>query len=363
MSKGRIGLNCRFRIGSLCIFATVACSEAKQSTSSDTGGALVYNTTLTVDDSTSVSSSSSALGVSSKLNLTSLKVPIAEISFFDEKESREYSVYTCNTKAESCYVDLVSADKSDVLKAAQVSETILAERNYTRAKIRHCHAKTSLTEVTYKLTGSVELGGATYYTNAVNGLSLTGPAEEIDLIFGTCREGSSSFTFAEAFPYKGSLGKVEFKLKYDLVGPVAASVGGDSSIWTDSGCSGSATVPHVCIYPNMFNFRLDTTMPGFERYFINKFLLLDLHLDGNKVKSGFLRPYFASTTKRYDVSMDGYGVEVFGTHDDGTLSLIARSKTSGATAFTFGRFKRAAHSGLLMFKGDTPDGYKAEQIK
>lgn len=208
----------------------------------------------------------------STVNMESFKVPIHRVNLVAGFSGTAYSeaspaFYTCpGTTDAECYVDLAESENIDnLLKSSGPGEVKMDRpKVYNGAAVEFCSDSTAgNNNRTFEmlLKGSVVLGEETYYTNAVSGLSLSAPAEEVK-VSAPCG-GQTTYT---AEPV--TLGPDNPVSLVVYVEPAGALLATNFKTLVNSNCAGGESLAICASRPSIF-VAVSETKPKVERYLLN----------------------------------------------------------------------------------------------
>ncbi len=293
-------------------------------------------------------------------NIESYKVPVSRINLVSGLSGSGYgqaspNFYACPfaTDAE-CAVDLTNASAlQNLLKGGGESEVTFSDtRTYEGVAIEFCHEHASMNAdgyFTIWVKGSVEIGATTYYTNAQNGLSTTGPSEEVAIksSYGGCGATTSLLQPITVAPGDN----VGIILYGDPTGVVYGSA---DAATNNSSCLTGAGVALCSEFVSVFG-TVDTADPKVERYEMSfdkygKGLMTFLFNSSDAVFGAAVRPIYGASGPAGDAAPTYYFVGIE-TSADGSMTL-KQFKNQNEQEDAIAGFKRQAHTGTMKF----PDG-------
>jgi hypothetical protein len=232
---------------------------------------------------------------SSMVAITSLKIPIKQISLHNAAFDHEADIYLCSGSNEACQVEMAGTAFQDALNA---SARTVEMGQYDYVFVKTCEDS----EGSYRtaVTGSVSLDGKTWFTRPGTVLDTVGPAAAVAITSSGCGR-----TYALPHPVRisDSLGAtVDFKLYFDIQELAYAALGTPKTAmaWTPGNCAGDrpdemapASPPFLCIgYPDVSGI-IDTARAGLERYRINDGATMGLFFTADDMPiGGYTRPFF-----------------------------------------------------------------------
>ncbi len=290
---------------------------------------------------------------SSGVAITSLKVPIKQISLHSAAFDHEADLYICTGSNEACQVEMAGTALQDALNAAP---RMVEMGQYDYVFVKTCEDS----EGRYQsaVTGSVTLDGRTWFTNTTSVLDTAGPAAPVAITSMGCGR-----TYALPHPLRitDSLGaSVDFKLYFDIQELAYAAQGSrkTAQAWNPGNCTGDRPAeidgpspPFLCIgYPEVSGI-IDAAPAVLERYRVNGGATLGLFfMTGDLPLGGYSRsfftegvlanPGFPSVMPLRDVRKNG----------DGTLYVdgfgpAGHAYDTDKSVFRAAAFQRADHSG------------------
>jgi hypothetical protein len=232
---------------------------------------------------------------SSNVSITSLKVPIKQISLHNAAFDHEADIYLCSGSNDDCQVEMAGTAFQDALNAAPRTVEM---GQYDYVFVKTCEDS----EGSYRtaITGSVELDGKTWYTRSGSVLDTVGPAAAVAITSNGCGR-----TYALPHPVRitDSLGAtVDFKLYFDIQELAYAALGSPKTAqaWTPGNCTGdrpsqmeASSPPFLCIgYPDVSGI-IDAAPAVLERYRVNGGATMGLFFasDDSPI-GGYTRQYF-----------------------------------------------------------------------
>jgi len=300
----------------------------------------------------------------SAFSLDYFKVPIRRINlvsglFGTGYTSASPNFYTCDsTKTETeCLVDLSQGITVDNLLTGGTDGGTVAvesEIDYNGVSIEFCPDGSSGATFSARVKGSVKLASTTYYTNAANGLSITGPAEEASIKISCGGVTTPLATAVTLGPDK----TISIVVYADPNGNVFAT---NYKTLANSNCTGEDTLAVCTSYPAIFS-TVDTATPTVERYFLdvqdtkdgNPYadMLLKMVINSSDEPIGIvLQENYVNLTTEKLLHTPLFALTKAEKNADGTYNL--QYSTSGATTLTnlIKNFKRGTATGLKLESG------------
>lgn len=303
----------------------------------------------------------------STFSLESYKVPVSRINLGNNTGSGvsglSPNIYKCPfvTDAE-CLIDLtedISVD--DLLKNNEATEFKLdEEKTYNAVLVEFCHETENSFSALIK--GSVILGTTTYYTNAISGLSATGPSEEISVPIGGTGCGSTtdlttSLTVTPA--EEGKATQINIILYADPNGAVFAT---DQKTLANSSCLGEETLAICSDAVTVFS-TISQLIPTVERYQLKTTgdysdLVLTILFDESDLPFGASLLGLYTNTNETKSLHSGLAAATPSKNTDDTITL----KYSNSDLIT--NFVRGAHDNTVDQATDTiPLNFSAVKLK
>ncbi len=341
--------------------------------------------------------------VTNNVTISSLKFPISRISISDQSRvsnstasgNHSFDVYECSgATPDNCLVDLTGDALTNLLKNATPLKA--SEGTFSSIRIDACNSSNQ--SPTLKLTATAELKTnptdtttTTYYTNAVNGLSATGPAEEVtiptfcggasffllkDLVIGSGKfttaipstsasAGASTSPTPAATPTPAPIltDTIPLQLYFDIAN-VATASGGTSNSGAgkpSNGCFGvDSQHPYICLnFPDVVA-TVDTTVPTVKRFLVQDTgtspifqpMIFGLYFGSDTtVPFGmYSRPYYDGGNRPTTETLIGAAFSPFSKNADETINI-----TTITNWMTIEGFKLATHTGnVVLDKKDDP---------
>ncbi len=292
---------------------------------------------------------------SSGVAITSLKVPIKQISLHNAAFDHEADIYLCSGSNDDCQVEMAGTAFQDALNA---SPRTVEMGQYDYVFVKTCEDS----EGAYRssLTGSVSLDGKTWYTRPGTVLDTAGPAAAVSIASSGCGR-----TYALPHPVRitDSLGAtVDFKLYFDIQELAYAALGTPKTAqaWTPGNCTGdrpdqmaATSAPFLCIgYPDVSGI-IDSAPAALERYRINGGATMGLFFTSDDLPiGGYSRPFFTEgmlSDPGFQAVMPLRDVRK---NADGTLYVdgfgpAGHAYDADKSVFRVPAFQRASHSGTF----------------
>jgi hypothetical protein len=290
---------------------------------------------------------------SSNVAITSLKVPIKQISLHNAAFDHEADIYLCSGSNDACQVEMAGTAFQDALNASP--------RNVEMGQYDYVFVKTCEdSEGAYQtaITGSVALDGKTWYTRPGVVLDTVGPAAAVAITANGCGR-----TYALPHPVRitDSLGAtVDFKLYFDIQEIAYAALGSrkTAQAWTPGNCAGdrpaqtdAPSPPFLCIgYPDVSGI-IDAAPAVLERYRINGGATMGLFFaSGDMPIGGYTRQYFTEGVLSPAGFMAVMPLRDVSKNGDGTLRVDGFGPGGHAydpdlSVFRAAAFRRETHSG------------------
>lgn len=291
---------------------------------------------------------------SSQLAITSLRGPVMGILL--KGPGREtIEVYRCTgALADDCLVELNGPALQDLLNTDPI---VVAPGTYDRVTIEYCRA-----ELKYHayLTGSVSIGGTTYFTRTSGNLGAAGPAEPVPMLYNGC---GSEYAISTPLVVTDTVSiPVVLRLYFDVRDIAYAALGDPTTTSLRvPGCSPVTTVglaPFVCAaYPTVAAVE-GTTPPQVERYRVNGGATIGLMFEAgtDRFIGGYFRKYVVEDLAWNPGFMPDAFVESLTLNTGGTYTL---HQVGGVT---FPAFRRTTHSGTATDQSGNPFAYSAERL-
>jgi hypothetical protein len=290
---------------------------------------------------------------SSGFAITSLKVPIKQISLHNAAFDHEADIYTCSGSSEACQVEMAGTAFQDALNA---SPATVEMGQYDYVFVKTC--EDSEGEYRTAVTGSVELDGKTWYTNTASVLDTTGPAAPVSITSSGC---GRTYALPHPLHITDSLGAtVDFKLYFDIEELAYAALGSrkTSWAWMPGNCTGdrpaetdAASPPFICIgYPDVSGI-IDSAPAVLERYRINNGATVGLFFTADDLPiGGYTRNYFTEGLRASPGFMAVMPLRDVRKNSDGTLYVDGfgpggHAYDADKSVFRAAAFQRANHSG------------------
>lgn len=291
---------------------------------------------------------------SSDVAITSLKVPIKQISLHNAAFDHEADIYLCSGSNEACQVEMAGTAFQDALNA---SARTVEMGQYDFVFVRTC--EDSEGEYRTAITGSVELDGKTWYTRSGTAvLDTVGPAAPVAITSNGCGR-----TYALPHPLRitDSLGaSVDFKLYFDIKELAYAALGSrkTAQAWTPGNCTGdrpaesdAPSPPFLCIgYPDVSGI-IDAAPAALERYRVNGGATLGLFFasDDSPI-GGYTRQFFTEGVLSNPGFMAVMPLRDVRKNADGSLYVDGfgpggHAYDADKSVFRAGTFRRETHAG------------------
>ena len=234
------------------------------------------------------------------VKILSLKIPIGKIGlgYGDGTEgtaagSNSFPVYECpGDTNDECLLDLTTTALENLLKDAPA--LVAPEGTYNKLDISPCVGDAKAESIVVKMKAEATIDGKKYYSNVKDGLSLTGPAEEIEYtnVFGC----SSGFYLVDQLvigdgeyksepvvsddedeeveePVTISTDTIPVKLYFDIASAAYASGGTSNTgaVKPSGNCYGkSMQTPYLCInFPSIAG-TVDDKKPSVKRFLVSE---------------------------------------------------------------------------------------------
>lgn len=308
---------------------------------------------------------------SSDMNVSSLRVPIKQISLHSASFDHEADIYTCRGSNDECLVELAGTAFQDALDAAPATVEM---GEYAYVFVKTCEDGEG--QYTSYVSGDVSLDDHTWYTQTASVLDTAGPAAPVAVVHSGCGR-----TYALPHPLRitDSLGsQVSFKLYFDLQSIAYAALGSRATgdAWSPGGCTGDrpqtdGAPPFVCIgYPDVSGI-IDSLPVSLERYRINNGAVIGLFFTADDIPvGGYTRKWFqegAPWTGGFEAVMP---IRDLSKNADGTLSLAefgGGDRGMVGSEFQVTSFPRETHDGTFtgrdyMTGADRPGTYHAVRL-
>jgi hypothetical protein len=294
---------------------------------------------------------------SSAVNITSLKVPVKQISLHNAAFDHEADIYLCSGSSEACQVEMAGTAFQDALNASPMTVEM---GQYDYVFVKTC--EDSEGEYRTAITGTVTLDGQLWKTKTTGVLGTDGSAEPLSITANGCGR-----TYALPHPLRitDSLGaQVDFKLYFDIQDLAYAALGSSKTAraWTPGNCAGdrpaegtdAASPPFVCIgYPDVSGI-IDAAPAVLERYRLNDAATMGLFFTaGDDLPiGGYFRQFFTEGV-RADPGFEAVmPVRDLVKNSDGTVLVSSFGDNGNAydpahSVFKAEHFRRATHSGTF----------------
>lgn len=292
---------------------------------------------------------------SSGVAISSLKIPIKQISLHNAAFDHEADIYLCSGSNDDCQVEMAGTAFQDALNASP--------RNVEMGQYDYVFVKTCEdSEGAYRtnITGSVVLDGKTWFTRPGTVLDTAGPAAAVAIASSGCGR-----TYALPHPLRitDSLGAaVEFKLYFDIQELAYAALGSrkTSQAWTPGNCAGdrpdemaATSPPFLCIgYPDVSGI-IDSAPAVLERYRLNDGATIGMFFTADDLPiGGYSRPFFTEGVLANPGFPAVMPLRNVSKNPDGTLLVDGFGPSGHAydadkSVFRATTFQRASHSGTF----------------
>ncbi len=292
---------------------------------------------------------------SSGVSISSLRVPIKQISLHSAAFDHEADLYLCSGSSEACQVEMAGTAFQDALNAAS-RQVEMGQYDYVFVKT----CEDSEGEYRTALTGSVPLDGKTWYTNAASVLDSVGPAAPVSITSHGC---GRTYTLPHPLRITDSLGaSVDFTLYFDIQELAYAALGSrkTAAAWTPGNCTGerpaetdAASPPFLCIgYPEVSGI-ISAAPAVLERYRVNGGSTIGMFFTADDIPlGGYTRRYYTEGVRiepGFDALMALRNVRK---NSDGTLFVDGFGPGGHAydttmSVFRAAAFSRANHTGTF----------------
>jgi hypothetical protein len=324
------------------------------------------------------------------VTILSLKYPIGSISLgYDEEEGgtgsgeNAFPVYECaGTSNDECLVDLASTALEDLLEDAPALAA--PEGTYNKLTVSPCYVGGDASDMQVKMTAEATISGVKYYTSVDEGLSLTGPAEEItfsdvsgcgnvyylleQLVIGDGEYKTEPVATEDEEEVEEEepilTDTIPVKLYFDIANAAVAS-GGTSNAGASapSGtCYGpSSQTPYICInFPSIAG-TVDSETPSVKRFLISESgtsgtfspTIFGFYFGSKDVPFGAYQRNYASGENyvgSIPQSLMGPTFKRFTYNDDGSFNIDTYSSW-----LKIDDFKLEAHTGTVVLNNaDNP---------
>lgn len=305
--------------------------------------------------SASAATSDPDLHWSSGVAITSLKVPIKQISLHNAAFDHEADIYICSGSNDACQVEMAGTAFQDALNA---TSRRVEMGQYDYVFIKTCEDSEGAYHTA--VTGSVTLDGKTWYTNTASVLDTAGPAAPVSITSNGCGR-----TYALPHPLRitDTVGAtVDFKLYFDIQDLAYAALGSRKTgqAWTPGNCTGdrptdSAAVspPFLCIgYPDVSGI-IDAAPAVLERYRVNGGATVGLFFTADDLPIGGYTRNFFTEGLRSDPGFPAImALRDVHKNSDGTLYVDGfgpppHAYDADKSVFRAPSFQRANHSGTF----------------
>ncbi|MDB5103611.1 MAG: hypothetical protein JWP91_1300 [Fibrobacteres bacterium] len=290
---------------------------------------------------------------SSQVAITSLKVPIKQISLHNAAFDHEADIYICSGSNDACQVEMAGTAFQDALNATP-RRVEMGEYNYVF--VRTCDDSEGSYHST--VTGSVNLDGKTWTTNTASVLDTVGPATPVSIRSDGC---GRTYPLPHPLRITDTLGaEVDFKLYFDIEELAYAALGSrkTSGAWTPGNCSGdrpaetdAPSPPFLCIgYPDISGI-IDAAPAVLERYRINGGATMGLFFTADDLAiGGYTRRFFTEGVDANTGFQAIMPLRNVSKNPDGTLYVDGYGPPPNAydldkSVFRVPVFQRADHSG------------------
>lgn len=290
---------------------------------------------------------------SSGVAISSLKVPIKQISLHNAAFDHEADIYLCSGSNDDCQVEMAGTAFQDALNA---SPRTVEMGQYDYVFVKTCEDS----EGAYRtdISGSVVLDGKTWFTRPGMVLDTVGPAAAVAITSSGCGR-----TYALPHPLRitDSLGAaVDFKLYFDIQELAYAALGSPktSQAWTPGNCAGNrpdemsaSSSPFLCIgYPDVSGI-IDSAPAVLERYRVNGGATIGMFFTADDVPiGGYSRPFFTEGVLANPGFQAVMPLRDVRKNPDGTLYVdgfgpAGHAYDTDKSVFRATAFLRASHSG------------------